>query len=368
MILQREKERLATYMPTSYGSTDKLIQSERRFFKESENGVLLQQDESALSFDAIIRQSDEMDSRWKNYYIENGSYSVIGDGSVSFKDRDKTVTLDMTSHAFSQLCQRLGIPSQYIYKCFQSGKQSLALQNLQTWIEQDNGDIMFRTSDGIARAIVSQNYMPFDNYKILRVLKETMDKNRFVPTQVFLNQDRLHIRFVDFTPLPIDDGTGSNLYSGFVLSSSNVGDGKLRMSFFIFRPACTNGLIFTKFGGTLFSMNHIGRNAQHDKLRLFSQAFDNIDFLCEQSVELIKQSNAKPLSENEMKLLLQTIRTDLKLSQEKIDKLNNIININYTNTRWGFINGVTELAQSYDNLDTRMDMESWAGKFLAKSA
>lgn len=36
-------------------------------------------------------------------------------------------------------------------------------------------------------------------------------------------------------------------------------------------------------------------------------------------------------------------------------------------TKWGFINGITELAQDF-TLDTRYDMENWAGELFTKTA
>lgn len=296
MIIQREKEILSTYFPTAFESDNKIIQQERRFFKKSDNGVLLAQDDSALSLDEIIKQSDDMDSRWKNYFIDNSQekFTITSDCKIAFNSSDNTSCfLDMTDHAFAQLCHKLGVPASYIQKCFDEGKSSLAVQNLNAWIEANRGGFMFRSTENVARAVVSDSYVPFDNYKILRTLKRTMDNKRFIPTQVYLSQDRLHIRFVDFTPLPVNDGSGRDLYAGFILSSSNIGTRAMKLNFFIFRPVCTNGLTLTKLGGTLFSMPHASRKEQHSRLEVFAEAFKNIDALCETSVDLIKSTSKK---------------------------------------------------------------------------
>lgn len=372
MIIQREKEVLSTYFPTSFDNDDTLIQSERRFFKNSENGVLLAKDDSALSLDKIIKQSDDMDSRWRNYFVDNSQgtkFTVTNDCKIAFKDSYGTsYSLDMTEHAFAQLCQKLGVPTTYIRKCFDEGKDTLAVQNLKAWIEGNNGGFMFRTTDNVARAVVSDSYVPFDNYKILRTLKHTMDSKRFIPTQVFLSQDKLHVRFVDFTPLPVNDGTGKSLYAGFILSSSSVGTKSMKLNFFIFRPVCTNGLTLTRLGGTLFSMPHTTRKEQQSKMEVFTEAFKGIDALCDISVNLIKTTSKKILTKDEMAYLVQKARGDLKLSQKNTDILSDVIATKYDQTQWGVINSLTEFAQNFDNLDTRIDIENWAGNYFAKAA
>lgn len=84
------------------------------------------------------------------------------------------------------------------------------------------------------RAVLSDSYTPFDSYKVLKTLNNTVDSNIYKPSQVYLSTDRLHIRFVNHEPLPIDND-GSPLYAGFTVDSSDVGRGSLNMKFFIYR-------------------------------------------------------------------------------------------------------------------------------------
>lgn len=326
---------------------------------------------SDVTLETIIAQSKEMDSRWRNYLISNEvapDYSITGDCKLVYNTRSSNPKmLDMTETAFSQLCQRVGVPTKYITQCFERGEPELAIQNLSTWIAKDKKGMMIRESDGVARAVLTDSYVPFDNSKILKSLSYTMDKKRFIPSQVFLSQEKLHIRFVDFKPLPVSDGTGSPLYAGFVLSSSSIGTGSFSLKFFIYRSVCTNGLAISQLGGTLFRQAHIGERMKEEKLTLFNKAFMKIDTLCEVAVNLIKETNKKMLSDYEMDSLIQKARAELKLSKEKTEKLTVLINDNYNKTKWGFINGVTELAQEF-TLDTRYDIENWAGNYFIKAA
>lgn len=104
-------------------------------------------------------------------------------------EHGETKSSDISEFAFGQLCTRLGVPASYVKKCFDNGKINL------------------------------------DN---------TVDSNIYKPSQVYLSTDRLHIRFVNHEPLPIDND-GSPLYAGFTVDSSDVGRGSLNMKFFIYR-------------------------------------------------------------------------------------------------------------------------------------
>lgn len=331
-----------------------------------------------VTLDSIIAKSKEMDKKWVNHYIDNTNainygIDILNNNGVNPNVKliltagANPVYLDITDYAFSQLCQRVGVPVKYIINCMERNEPKLAVNNLQTWIEKDKKGILVRESNGIARAVLSDSYVPFDNFQILKSLGYTMDKKRFIPTQVYLSQDKLHIRFVDYTPLPVSDGTGSPLYAGFILSSNSVGEGSFSLKFFIYREVCKNGLAISSFGGTLFKQKHIGNLIKEEKLSIFNKAFMNIDTLCEVAVDLIKKNDKKPLSDDEMEVLIQKAKIDLKLSKEKTDKLTTLINSTYNKTKWGFINGITELAQDF-SLDTRYDIENWAGNYLAKIA
>ena len=68
-----------------------------------------------------------------------------------------------------------------------------------------------------------------------------------------------------------------------------------------------------------------------------------------------------------MKMYLEKAKREMKLSEKSMEKLQDLISGTYEPTKWGIINGVTELAQDF-TLETRLDMEHWAGEFFAKTA
>ena len=326
-----------------------------------------------ITLKSLMEQSREMDRAWRNHIVMN-------EGATNFTVNDDlqlvihpvhggSRTMDMTDHAFSQLCTRMGVPAKYIKKCFEAGKGDLAVENFRAWENEHTGNMLVRERNGVARAVLSNSYAPFDNYRVLRALNYTMDTKRFVPTQVYMSEDKLHIRFVDYQPLPISDGSGSPLYAGVILSSNSVGAGSLSLKFFIYRSVCKNGMAISSMGGTLFSQHHIGEKMTDSKIAVFNRAFMDVDRLSEMAVRLVKENAGRHLKDYELEMYLEKARREMKLSEKSVDKLKMLVGENgtYEPTKWGFINGITELAQDF-TLDTRYDMETWAGELFTRVA
>lgn len=318
----------------------------------------------------LLDRSREIKTKWCNDIVVNEkgtNFSLDKDLRFHYlTDYGQQKEADITQFAFSQLCARMGVPANYIKKCFSTGKEELALQNFRAWANDADKNLMVRANDGIVRAVLSDSYSPFDSYQVLRALKYTVDMKRWIPTQVFLSEDRLVVRFVDFNnPLSINDG--SPLYIGFTVSSSDVGRGSLNIKMMIYRSVCTNGMLISNMGGTLYKQHHIGEAMSESKLQTFNHIFKDLDITAKAIVDNIGNCRREELKDYEMKMLIEKAKREMKLSDKSVEKLQNLIVTTYEPTRWGLINGITELAQDF-TLETRLDMENWAGDFFAKVA
>lgn len=317
----------------------------------------------------LLEKSREISRTWENVIVKNEekvNFSLDQDLRFHFRtEQDEKREADITQFAFSQLCTRIGVPGKYIDKCYKFGKTDLAMQNFRAWADEAKGNMLVRVNDGVVRAVLSDSYAPFDSYKVLRTLKYTANMKRFQPTQVFLSEDKLVVRFVDFTPLPVKDG--SPLYVGFAVSSSDVGRGALSIKMFIYRSVCTNGLLISSGNGTLYKQSHVGEKMTESKMQVFQRAFNNIDIITGEVVETITQNRKRALKDFEMQILVEKAKRELKLSKEKSQLFEALVGA-YEPTRWGIVNSVTELAQQF-SLDRRIELEEWAGNlFTAKIA
>lgn len=339
---------------------------------ENSNEVLINthKKDDGVTLRGLAEQARDIGRGWKENTVinKNGRNFDITDDMqlLVVTDRGEEKAMDMTDTAFAQLCDRLGVPAKYLRKCAKSGKMDLVKQNISGWADDKCADFVVREHGGVARSIVSTEYVPYDSYKILRSLSHTVNSKRFVPAQVYLSTDKLHVRFVDFTPLPIK-GETSPLYAGFCVDSSDVGRGSLSMRYFIYRLACTNGLMISKGGGKLFSLKHAGEKMTESKIERFSHSMRDIDALSRVAVEVVGENQGKKLSPEGLESLLEQAKNKISLSKKAEDKLLWLMSEDgaYDMTRWGFINSITEVAQGY-TLDTRVEMESWAGDLLYK--
>lgn len=315
--------------------------------------------------ESMVEQSRVMCRGWNDFLVNNekgANFSIDENMKFNYLTQSGDCrSADISEFAFSQLCTRLGVPANYVKKCFEKGKVNLALDNFRAWAGECDKNILVREHEGVARAVLSDSYVPFDSFKVIKTLKYTVNTSKYKLSQVHLSEDKLHMRFVDYTPINVNDG--SPLYAGFTVSSSDVGLASLSCRFFLYRAACQNGLVISSMGGTLFRQSHVGAKMSDSKISMFNRAFMNIDKLTAQAELLIKANRNTYLKDFELEMYLAKAKSELKLSEKSMDKLKTLIGGKYEQNKWGIINGITELAQDF-TLETRVDMESWAGELL----
>lgn len=326
--------------------------------------------QNEIKLDELAKESDKLCKDWENYYCnnENGvNFKITDDMKFIYKTTDgMDRKADITEFAFTQLCARIGVPASYIKKCFDEGKTKLAITNFKEWTTECNKTFLVREHDGVVRAILSDSYKMFDCNKVVKSLQNTVDVEKYKANEVFLSEDKLMVRFINRTPMQIKNEK-SPIYSGFTVSSSDVGRGALAMHYFIYRQICQNGMIVTEKNGTLFKQAHIGANMTDGKIALFHKAFMDIDYLDKYAIENIRKNQETMLKDYELNMYIEKIKRELKLSKKGQENLEDLIQHTYGQTRWGVLNSITELAQKY-TLDTRVEFEAFAGNTMMRVA
>lgn len=303
------------------------------------------------SLDEYIEQAEKMTLNWVDRRSVGESrcpLSITDEMKVKYQDSfGEQHDSDISEYAFTQLCGKVGVPASYISKCFDKGMGELAVHNFNEWSGKIEGeqDLLVREYEGAVRAVLSDRYNVFNTASVMKNVKQALDApqyaGRYELNQIFVNPDKLHMRFVDFnSPLKI----GNREYTpGFTISSSDVGSGSLNIKYFIYRFACRNGLVIVKNGGTLFRQTHLGD---------FESA----------GADLF----VKALEKEEMNLYLTRAQKELHLGKGKaMEDLNDLLNGTYPEGNiLSFINAITENAQKY-TLETRIEHEIWAGNVLS---
>lgn len=323
----------------------------------------------STTLQTLMAMSDEINSQCSDYMVVRANTSNVRfneNAGLTFVHDNEVKTLGLSKYSLSQLSTKIGVPARYIDKCVQSGRLSLAQDNVNSWLEDYNKDLFIRAYGDSIRGILSSKYSVCDTPEILRVLDDAVDLNKYNIKGSFLNEERLHIRLIGKEMLPINN---EDLFAGLFIDSSDVGRSILTVKFGIYKQVCTNGLVIARAGGTLFEQKHIGITAEefHEGL---VKSLQNVDLLTENAVEWVRRAkhrdnhwSAVSEYEDDIKEFVAYIRQQTNLSDDSAHKVIDLMQTKYEDNRWGLINGITEVAQDF-TLERRLELERFAGNLL----
>lgn len=331
-----------------------------------ENEVLTQLGVSQIDFDDLSGAAYEHSQSWYDDIIDTRATNVCmtPDARLGYDLNGYRREADITQNAFEQYCSTVGVPSAYATKCYENGMGELAVENFSRWSRSLPSEVKLRTygDNRDVHAVVSNRFTSISNSRIFELLGDSIDFGRYTCNQAYLSPEKMHLRFVDFDPLP---GLTDRMFAGFTVSNNEVGRGALSVKFFLYRFACKNGIVRTQKGGTLFSQKHIGLTSEDEKA--FMTSFDDLELLRENSIGQILSAQRKTLSFKEMEAYIERVRKECHLGKDpKIGEVSAAewIGEEFGSNLWGVINFVTQKAQEY-SLDDRLAMEQYAGNLLA---
>ena len=198
-----------------------------------------------------------------------------------------------------------------------------------------------------------------DAPEILTTVKEVFDPATFVLKGSFINEERLHLRLIETEMMDIE---GEDLFAGITLDSSDVGRSGLQVKFFVWKRVCTNGLVIAKSSARLFKQKHIGITHE-DFAEGLKEGLETFHTLKDKIAESIRETSKIPVNQD-IDELLEEIKDKTNLSDQAAEKVVELMQIKYAPTKWGLINGITEVAQEF-TLETRLQLEEIAGSMLA---
>lgn len=343
-----------------------LITSGRFNGKDFDKGVEeLSSGASRERMDELVKTAKSIHDDWRTELIDNSqkrNIEITDDFSLRFTNTEGEIREDdVTGFAYQQLCSRMGVPAQYVLKCYESGKKKLAMQNFREWADDYKGTLKVMRNNGQTRAVVTNSFSQWDSYKVLSNLKRTVNLDRWALVQSYLSEDKLVLRFID-SKSPIYEDANSKLYVGVCIRTSDVGNGALYVKMFVYRQACKNGMIISKGDATLYQQAHVGEAMSNSKLADFTRAMYRAEKYGETFAKAIDGCRKQKMSSLEFNLW---VKDTLKLSKDNTEKLEQLIKDKYEPNLWGAINGVTELAQKF-TLDRRIELEDEAGRLFGK--
>ena len=307
------------------------------------------------SFADLFNKANEIQSMCTDYKVPVNSIKMTDGLMLKFEDHELPLSQLATAH----LCGKLNVPSRYFTRLVESNNKVLAAENINCWLDGDKRTFFLRGYAGQIRGVLSGSYSVYDAPEILETLAEVFDPETFVLKGSFINSERLHVRLIQKEMLDVE---GEDLYAGISLDSSDVGRSGLTVKFFIWKKVCTNGLVIAKSAARLFKQKHIGIN--HDEFAEgLREGLEKFEELKEKIAESIRETSKIPVNED-LEKLIEEIKDTTNLSDQAAEKVVELMQVKYAPTRWGLINGITEVAQDF-TLETRLQLEEIAGNMLA---
>jgi hypothetical protein len=207
----------------------------------------------------------------------------------------ETMIIDGQTHpinprAQSMIASRLRIPTNYLRRC-SSGLQA---RNLNQHInkQKEDREFLIRFDGSEIRAIFTPRYTPMDNIEVLRELESASGIGQYTKVQSQVDSDFLSIS------IPNDEQTfniarGDLVTPGVSICNSEVGVSSLRISAFLLRLVCTNGMV-AQVGHTN-AFKHISRRAMDEFPMVLDQVGEQAQILQKQFQMSIESKVDHPL-------------------------------------------------------------------------
>lgn len=301
--------------------------------------------------------------------------------------------MPLTRWGHEQMAEKTGIPFRYYNQMLDASLADLAAQNVNAWLqhrhESGKDKLLIRTVDQKVRAVLSDRYRVMDNYDLAILTMERAKENEAEIQRCDLTDQRMYIKLVvpkykeylEFTPEEkaahawheVDQ---DEVIPGLVVSNSEVGSGAFRVEPFLFRKACSNGLITE---AALYKV-HLGRELDigqivfSDETRrledqtIWAKVRDVIDStfnpaVLKALVDKMREARGIDIPVEQTVEVVDAVVKNVQLSKEKRDALLGYF-AKEGNTLFGLVNGMTRLAQDFESADDQVALERYAGKVL----
>ena len=310
---------------------------------------------------SILMQARRIESLCRDYTVGNISRQMRvreDNNFVDYLTAEGFKTSPMKPWAQGMLCSKMGVPNSYIQKLQEANAFGLAANNINFWLENaGNQDMFIRTYDDRIRAFTSTRYCPYDSDRIMEVLCKAINEDEWSVRGSFVDEERLHIRLINRELLDPDD----DLYFALFIDSSDVCKSTLVIRIGIYKQVCTNGLMISRAGGTLFRQRHYSICKEEFEYGVIS-ALKRVPQLYDRVREYVKVAKEKKLEFTDLDSIIKSVKENASVSEETAMKIIDLLP-RYGQNKWGLINSITEVAQEF-TLDERLRLEEVAGDLL----
>lgn len=207
----------------------------------------------------LLDYANELDQQKANYKGQPADFQFLPDGTLTGKPNQgdlfaaSMAPVALTEHAMRQACAKLGkaygltsLPTDYMFALQTQAPEALA-QNMNAAISRvnANGGWLVRTYESNCRAVLSNEYLVFDNKDMLGLLNAVLETDATphrISTRSFVSVDNMNVDVL-FKDINTGRGDGNGGFSlGVRIRNGEVGDWQGGVYPIAKRTSCDNSI------------------------------------------------------------------------------------------------------------------------------
>jgi len=290
----------------------------------------------------------------------------VAAGLVAYGDNESSVKLiteanakelDMTDHAFAQVCGRLKIPPRYLRRV-ESRLQAECL-NFDLKQVADDKKFLLRCKGNLLRGFLSDKYSKIENRDVLDIFQEISQSMSHQVRSFHLDDRGCWMKILVNDLRKWDPSNKSKeLFVGLLLGNSEVGARSVSVEPFVYRLACTNDMVIQT--ESVIRERHMYLTPAELKIRVakgLNAALETGGEVLDRFIGAHQEKVEKPGE------VIMRIARQRGISQKMTDQIRLSYEEEPEPTRFGVINAFTRAAQTLET-DARVEMERLAGHLL----
>lgn len=290
--------------------------------------------------------------------MKDGLLRLGADAPMSRPD-----VLDPNEWAIGQLCNQIGVPASYYQRCPDHLKDEQFNYWLKRYVNEAKNEPswLLRAQDTTLRAVLSSRYGRLDNEPLIACLERHVDSSMVVQS-VCVTDISFHIRLLKPASRRMVR-VGDEICAGIHIANSEVGMRAVTVDALVYRLVCTNGLIRTVKGSSLYKRRHIGNFSEDLAAALpeaIGQSFEEARTAMERFAESTTMTVSDP--EKEISAFAKSNGFTEEFAKNALFSLAHEDAANQS-TRYGIINALTAVARTMEP-DARYRVEQLAGGLL----
>lgn len=329
------------------------------------------------TLEGLITRVVEEDARKVDLVADTRSMSLSEDStSELFVDLAEGVqTFALNDHALGQVSNDLEIPKRYFDRMREKAPD-LFRSNVHHWLHREPKRRLVRglrpgsgIGDTTGRAWLSDRYRRLDNIEIARTLLPEFEnlgtEVRFHNAAV--TDARFYLRAV-FPRMEQEVKVGDSVQWGVEIRNSEIGAGMFKISTFVLRLICTNGMVVSDE----LSARHVGRRLDEegiftdetvkaDDTAFWLAARDTLRAAISETRFLEVVSSLRETTESDPierpVAATEHLAQRFSLTEEEREAVLGSLYRGNDMTQWGLLNAVTATAQAAESFDRQAEME-----------